>query len=146
MNRNIFGLGLIMLAMNKPNDSVRVVLFDVSSPDKFLILTEADDPKNWKLPGGKFDSVDEKPDDAARRELHEELNFAVETAEIIKVGELMNDDGKSARYIYRATVTPDSLSPSEEIALVQWVTTENIPDCHNKPHILSAVDQANGVR
>ncbi|HSX15715.1 MAG TPA: NUDIX hydrolase [Candidatus Saccharimonadales bacterium] len=128
--------------MNKPTDSVRIVIFDVSDPAQFLVLAEADDPTNWKLPGGKFDSVDETPVAAATRELREELGLEATAVQLRQVGELKNDDGVSARYIFAATADKAAPNPSAEIEAVQWVTPETIPDSPNKAHIESAVSHA----
>src|SRR6266403_4391156 len=101
--------------MNKPTDSVRIVLFDAADPGKFLVLAEADDPTNRKLPGGKFDSADEQPDAAAARELGEELGLSAEAVGLQQAGKLINDDGVSARYIYCGVVSRGDVKPSEEI-------------------------------
>lgn len=125
--------------MNRPTDSVRIALFDPADPKRFLVLAEADDPENWKLPGGKFDGVDETPDVAAARELGEELQAGPEAVGLTKAGELLNQDGVSARHIYAGAATESDLRPSAEIAAIRWVTEETIPDGPNKEHILSAV-------
>jgi ADP-ribose pyrophosphatase YjhB (NUDIX family) len=130
--------------MNWPTDSVRIVLFDATDGLRFLILAESDDPENWKLPGGKFDSVDETPDAAAKRELEEELQLNAAVAPLDIAGTLVNDDGVSARYIFTAKVPQGAPSPSSEIATIQWVTEETIPESRNKGHILSAVRLVRG--
>ncbi len=132
----------ILAGMNKPTDSVRIVIFDANNLDQFLVLAETDDPTNWKLPGGKFDSVDETPAAAAARELAEELGLEGEGIQLRQVGELKNDDGVSARYIFAATAGTDAPTPSAEIEALQWVTTETIPNSPNKAHMLSAVQLA----
>jgi ADP-ribose pyrophosphatase YjhB (NUDIX family) len=128
--------------MNKPTDSVRIVLFDPDNHDRFLVLAEVDDPDNWKLPGGKFDSVDESPDTAAARELGEELQVSADKVQLAQAGTLTNDDGESARYIYVGFASVDSVQPSDEIASVRWVSEDNVPDSPNKHHMLSAVSLA----
>jgi ADP-ribose pyrophosphatase YjhB (NUDIX family) len=125
--------------MNKPTDSVRIALFDQTDLNHFLVLAEADDPDNWKLPGGKFDSADETPDAAAERELSEELLTTAEAIGLKQAGELINEDGVSARYIYVGRAMDTTLHPSDEIAGTQWVTEETVPDSPNREHILSAV-------
>lgn len=128
--------------MNKPTDSVRIAIFNVAAPDQFLVLAEADDPTNWKLPGGKFDSVDETPRAAAERELREELGLEAAAVLLRQVGELQNDDGVSARYIFVAIADESQPAPSAEIEAVQWVTVETIPESPNRAHMQSAVKLA----
>lgn len=125
--------------MNKPTDSVRIVLFNADDTTKFLILAEADDPDNWKLPGGKFDSVDETPEAAAKRELAEELQLDATAVLLAIAGILTNDDGVSARYIFTARSQQNQPSPSDEVAAMQWVSEESLPESPNKGHIQSAV-------
>jgi ADP-ribose pyrophosphatase YjhB (NUDIX family) len=132
-------------SMNKPTDSVRIVIFDRENPERFLVLAEADDPDNWKLPGGKFDTVDETPDAAAARELGEELGAQASDVGLKQAGRLINDDGVSARYIYAGMATEAAIKPSAEIAATQWVTEATIPEGKNHDHILSAVQTARAV-
>lgn len=128
--------------MNKPTDSVRIVMFNGEDQAKFLVLAEADDPENWKLPGGKFDSVDETPEAAATRELAEELQLDANVVSLQAVGKLTNDDGISARYIFMAVADSDQPNPSEEIAATQWTTEATLPESPNRGHMLSAVSLA----
>jgi 8-oxo-dGTP pyrophosphatase MutT (NUDIX family) len=131
--------------MNKPTDSVRIALFDAEDSSQFLVLAEADDPTNWKLPGGKFDYGDEQPEAAANRELGEEVGLDSSAGQIQKAGELVNDDGVSARYIFAGVIHREQLKPSAEIADTRWVTETTIPDSPNKAHMLSAVQLARSV-
>ena len=125
--------------MNKPSDSVRVVIFDQNNPSNFLVLTETDDPDNWKLPGGKFDTVTENPTVAANREVREELSA---TLKLEQVAKLVNDDGESARYIFMGSVAAATIEPTREIDRTDWVTEKTIPQSPNQRHILSAVQAA----
>ena len=127
---------------NTTTDSVRVVIFNAENPDQFLILAETDDPENWKLPGGKFNSTHETPQAAAERELREELGLDSANASLHQVAELTNDDGVSARYIFAATAGSADVIPSGEIAGTQWVSDTTIPDSPNKGHMQSAVAAA----
>lgn len=128
--------------MNTTTDSVRIVLFSQANPQLFLVLAETDDPTNWKLPGGKFNSEDETPEAAVSRELNEELGLTDLTVK--QVGQLTNDDGVSARYIFAVQIDEKQVVPSAEVADIQWVSEETIPETPNKAHVLSAVGLARG--
>ena len=126
--------------MNKPTDSVRIVVFNQDG--KFLVLTEADDVDNWKLPGGRFDSEGETPDEAAERELAEELGLRGEDVSLTPKQELVNDDGESKRYIYAAICDAGSVQPTDEVAKTEWVDENSIPEGKNSGHIRSAWEAA----
>ena len=120
------------------SDSVRIVVRDKSNPQKFLILSETDDPDNFKLPGGKLE-VGEDEFSAAIRELEEELNLNLFKADLGDVVELVNDDGVSRRFIFDIQVNPTDVKPTDEISEILWVDVDSIPEGKNRGQILSAV-------
>jgi 8-oxo-dGTP pyrophosphatase MutT (NUDIX family) len=124
-------------------NSVRIVLYNEHDPSQFVVLSEADDPENLKLPGGRLDKAkngeEESPDDAAARELMEELGVTPEQVGLTKAGELLNDDGISRRYIYTGKTSPDLLQPSAEVHHTELLTDDSIPEGKNRGHMLSAV-------
>lgn len=124
--------------MSNGSDSVRVVLRDRQKPDHFLVLSEVDDPDNFKLPGGKFETG-ETPVDATLRELAEEVGLQLNASDIGEPVELLNDDGVSKRYITNVNVDTEHVKPTDEIAKVLWVTEVTVPEGKNKNHILAAV-------
>lgn len=121
------------------SDSVRIVVRDKSNSVKFLILSEADDPSNMKLPGGKFEAG-ENEFAAAIRELAEELKIDVSETDLGDVVKLINDDGVSRRFIFEIQVNPSDVKPTDEIAEICWIDADSIPEGKNKGHILSAVE------
>ncbi len=124
--------------MNTTTDSVRIVCFDRANGKSFLLLSETDDPENLKLPGGKFNSVTESPETAARRELNEELGIQG-NIKLQFISELTNDDGQSKRFIYSCILTKEDVTPSNEISHIIWSTIDTTPECKNKSHIQAAV-------
>ena len=124
-------------------NSVRIVLYNEAQPSQFFALSETDDPGNLKLPGGKFmkteDGHEESPDNAAARELMEELGVTPEQVGLTQAGELLNDDGTSRRYIYTGRAHPDILQPSGEVHHTELLTGDSIPEGINHGHMLSAV-------
>ena len=131
--------GIVIIYMN----SVRIVLYNEVQQNQFVALSETDDPDNLKLPGGRFekaeDGKEELPDDAAARELMEELGVTPEQVGLVRAGELVNDDGISMRYIYTGRAHPDILRPSDEIHHTELLTDESIPEGKNRGHMLAAV-------
>lgn len=121
-------------------DNVRAVIYNDKS--EFLILTEQDDPDNWKLPGGKL-SADEDPTAGILRELEEELGLTssqINTKDL-KFSKLTTDDGLSNRYIFKVSASEEGLKPNKtEIAKLKWCNLGLIPDCQNKNHITTAVE------
>ena len=130
-------------------DSVRIVLYNETQPWHFFALSEADDPTTIKLPGGKFEQTEagevETPDQAAARELMQELGLTPAQIGLIPVGELVNDDGVSKRYIYAGSAHPDLLQPSEEVYEVRELTEASIPEGKNRNHMLAALALSNTV-
>ena len=125
--------------MNKPSDSVRIVIHNEASSGQFVALAETDDPDNLKLPGGRFNDENESPDEAAARELMEELGVTPEQVDLKRAGELVNDDGVSKRDIYTGRAALESLRPSEEVHRTELLTEDTVPEGKNRGHMLSAV-------
>ena len=125
--------------MNRQTDSVRVVVFDANNTNVFLVLSEKDDPENLKLPGGKFENETETPDQAVTRELTEELGITKDAYNLVRVAELVNDDGISKRFIFSTRCQASLIKPTSEVDRTQWCTEKSIPECKNSNHILAAV-------
>ena len=124
----------------QPSDSVRIVLHDPNDPDSFLVVREIDDP-DFKLPGGKL-AEGESPEDAAKRELREELGEANPAIEIKQVGTLPNNDGVSRRYIFVGMANKENVGVTDEVAEVQSVRLGDIPEGKHREHIRAAAEFA----
>lgn len=125
-------------------DSVRISLWSVEEPEKFLVVVEADDLDNPKLPGGKFNSITETPVEAAVREVEEEVGVVVELRDPV---ELQNDDGVSKRYIFSTSIAAgddvrlsDDVYDLERVVEAMWVSRSDVEksDWPNRNHILAA--------
>lgn len=117
--------------------NVRAVIFN--SEGKFLLVTEVDDPDNFKLPGGKIDGG-EDPESAIERELFEELNLKKETYDLSLAATLKTENEGDNRYIFRIKLKVAEVEPNfREIAKVLWVDEFSVPEGKNRNHILSAV-------
>jgi 8-oxo-dGTP pyrophosphatase MutT (NUDIX family) len=131
----------------QPGDSVRIAIFNRENPAEFLVVAEADDPTNYKLPGGKFDPTDTDETTCATRELSEELGLTPEEVRLQPAKELVNDDGTSARFIFSGVMDPADLvlpeadeDDDDAVIDAKWVT--EAPEGKNQGHITSAVAAA----
>jgi len=123
------------------SDSVRIVLFDEADPERFLVVDESDDLGNYKLPGGKFEDG-ESADEAAGRELKEEIGLTAEDVALQAVSVLVNQhDPTSKRHIYKGRVAAGKVIPTSEVANRVWVTRETVPESENRGHIIAALGQ-----
>lgn len=111
--------------------NVRAVIFN--QENNFLVLSETDDPTNFKLPGGKFEG-NETPHQAIVRELEEELGLTVGTYTLALAATLRTSDEGHNRYIFKATLEPGTfVQPQEdEIETFLWVAENSVPGGKNK--------------
>jgi len=85
----------------------------ITDDDGGVLLIHRTSPAQWELPGGKVEEG-ESLEDAACRELHEELNVRVEVAQ--KVGEIaFTDQGRTYLCaLFAAKITEGQLSLQED--------------------------------
>lgn len=85
-----------------PIAGVNVIVTDLQGA--VLLLRHSYGPDHWHLPGGGIDRS-ESPEDAARRELAEEL--AIEVGRLKEIGRLEGEISGSPHTLYVFTVTTD---------------------------------------
>jgi ADP-ribose pyrophosphatase YjhB (NUDIX family) len=97
---------------------------------RVLLVRRAHPPYagTWDIPGGFLES-DETPELAVRRELKEELGVAPRALRFVGFA--------SDRYgprgvplltiLFRATLAPGTLRPSDDVAAIEWVDRARIP-------------------
>lgn len=93
---------------------------------KILLVRRGREPNKglWAVPGGKVDPG-ETLAEAATREVREETGLLVELAEIIWVGEYIDEDHHLVLIDFVGVPTGGSLSPGDDATDLQWVDVED---------------------
>jgi ADP-ribose pyrophosphatase YjhB (NUDIX family) len=107
----------------------------VSDADGRVLLVYETDPDAWSTPGGSVE-VDERPEDAARREVFEETGLTVRLDGIITVlgGPEFHahyKNGDEVAYvatIYRGSVVSGESRPDgDEVTAAEWFAVGDLP-------------------
>lgn len=119
----------------------RVGAYAVVLRDDRVLLAQltAREGRRWTLPGGGLDRG-ETPEDAARREVHEETGYAVTVDDLLGVDSLVvpadrrpdgeHDDLHAVRVVYRAHVVGGDLRHEADGSTERaaWVPLRDVPD------------------
>jgi 8-oxo-dGTP pyrophosphatase MutT (NUDIX family) len=101
--------------------SVRGVIHDTRGN---VLAVQRSSDRNWELPGGRL-SRGESPRQGLRREIREETELTVESAEIVKANSWINTAGDCRFAVhYRCVTTGDSVTLSDEHVDSEWVHPE----------------------
>ena len=107
----------------------------VSDDEGRVLLVYETDPDAWSTPGGSVE-VDERPEDAARREVLEETGLTVRLDGIVTVlgGPEFHahyKNGDEVAYvatIYRGTVVSGECRPDgDEVTAAEWFAIDELP-------------------
>jgi len=82
-----------------------------------------DYPNTWCFPGGEIED-DEKPIDAAVREIQEETNIRIEPGSLIQI--FTYDHDETSEYIFVGFVPEDTVAKVLEGEAMEWLTFDEI--------------------
>jgi 8-oxo-dGTP pyrophosphatase MutT (NUDIX family) len=95
--------------------------------DELLLVRNWAGAQQWGLPGGGVERK-ETPDDAAKRELYEEIGVKVSRKDLAHVATLQY---QYEAWIYSVTIRSDEIPVKPhnpwEITDLQWFSVENLP-------------------
>jgi 8-oxo-dGTP diphosphatase len=105
---------------------VKVVIEDERSRDILVVRHSYGEREVWHVPGGGYRPRFETPEQAARREVREEL--ALEIGALTYLGEYWTDrfGNRDTSQIFAATVRDATVRPSAEIAEYRWASRRTI--------------------
>lgn len=99
--------------------------------------------KHWQIPEGKLEER-EKPTDAIKRELMEELNATVETINFETISqntfEINNTKYLTIRTIFSVTLKTNEITLSEEHSDYKWIDPKEVKNLQLVPGTLEAID------
>lgn len=110
--------------VRKPNTfGVKVLLIHPDDPARCLIARHSySDSARWGLPGGAYKPERETPEQAAVREVAEELTLTIaDTPTVLDTVTTTLEGKRDKLTIVRATPTGSSFARSPELAEARWV-------------------------
>jgi 8-oxo-dGTP diphosphatase len=125
---------------------VKALLLHPDRSGRFLVVRHSySDPSRWGLPGGGYKPSKETPEEAASREIAEELALLVPSDAFRVLDTLVTTlEGKrDTLTILRAAAPDATVSPSPELAEVRWI--ENVDQLEPAPvsrWLIAAVSRA----
>lgn len=105
---------------------VKVLLWHPDNDGRFLVVRHSyADTRRWGLPGGGYRPTRETPEQAASREVSEELNIEVPSSEFTLLDTVKStlEYKRDTLTIFNAIAPMASLSLSPEIAEGRWIKT-----------------------
>jgi 8-oxo-dGTP diphosphatase len=104
---------------------VKTLLLHPDGSGRFLVVRHSySDPSRWGLPGGGYKPVIETPEQAASREVAEELALSLPAEAFTTLDTVMTTlEGKrDTLTILRATAPEEQVSLSPELAEARWIS------------------------
>ncbi|MEM3399142.1 MAG: NUDIX hydrolase [Nitrososphaerota archaeon] len=126
-----------------PLPAVGVLILDRS---RILLIKRAFQPSagRWSIPGGVVE-LGEKVEEAAKREVREEVGIEVYDLELLGIYDsITRDSDGNVRYHYviidfLARPTSIAVTPSSEVAEYKWVDFENIDELDVSPSLVQLI-------
>lgn len=118
------GLRIYWLLFRPHVNGVKCVLTD---GDHVLLVRHTYGPRGWDLPGGS-PKRGEEPEQAARREMREELGISVENWRPVARLELIIDHRRDRLHCFQAELHAPKLEIDRgELAAVRWFSRRELP-------------------
>lgn len=109
--------------IRKPKTYGVKVLLRHPDGERFLVVRHSyADTKRWGLPGGGYKPTRETPQQAAAREIREELGIQAKALSPLAAHSSTLEGKHDALTILVASASNDALALSPEIAEAQWIT------------------------
>lgn len=100
---------------------VKVLIRHPGNPGKILLVRHTYGNKTlWNIPGGGYKPKKEAPEEAAVREVHEELKITLEAPQIIGLYETSGEGKRDTVTIVLGTIKNMDITRNNEIAEISW--------------------------
>lgn len=100
---------------------VKVLIRHPDNHEKILLVRHTYGNKTlWNIPGGGYKPKKEAPEEAAVREVHEELKITLEAPQIIGLYETKGEGKRDTVTIVSGTIKNINLTLNNEIAEISW--------------------------
>jgi 8-oxo-dGTP pyrophosphatase MutT (NUDIX family) len=100
---------------------VKVLIRHPDNPEKVLLVRHSYGNKTlWNIPGGGYKPKKETPEEAAVREVREELNIALENPQIIGLYETDGEGKRDTVTIVSGAIKTVDITRNNEIAEILW--------------------------
>lgn len=113
----------VRLTQSRFTVTVGAIILD--DEGRILLLKHVFRPgSGWGVPGG-FINPNEDPEEALRRELHEEIGLEIDSAQIVLARTLTSL--RQVELIFRCSTSQEPKPTSVEIAKVEWFALNDLP-------------------
>ncbi|MCD0443756.1 NUDIX domain-containing protein [Glycomyces sp. A-F 0318] len=105
---------------------VKVLLLHPAEPGRFLVVRHSySDPNRWGLPGGGYRPSRETPQEAASREIAEELTLTAAPGAfvVLETLETTLEAKRDTLTILRVLAPSTDVVPSPELAEARWISS-----------------------
>ena len=106
-------------------NSVIVIAFD--DTDRVLLVRHSYGPPVWSLPGGGI-ARGEEPEQAAQREIREELGCELIDPTPVDVGEERIAGSRDRQHVFRARLASEPVPDMREIVAVGFFAADRLPE------------------